>query len=297
VGRERWKNQSAIDRPGVASPFALRLLSRVFAPFVRVVFRATLEGCENLPVNRPYLLVANHPSSLGVAEFATFLALYMARFGRTRPLAVFAHAVSFRWWPLSLIFSQLGAIPSTYPAAESTLATGVPIALFPGGDHEAFRPFWQQRTVDFGGRLGFLRIAMKAGVPVVPMAFLGVTAPLLLRSRALPYLFLWPSLVGVKRYGLSVLACLGATLILTFVPFAWYWRALLAFAWSASPLAMLPWFPARIRIRIGPPLTAETLFDDASDPSPATDDVKETVLRRALTLVERGVQSRLDGAF
>ena len=198
MGRDRWARHEAVSKPGLASPFAVRFLRRVLLPIVRVVHRATLEGTEHLPEAGPFLLVANHPPSLGIAEFGAFMALYAARFRGSRPLAGFAHATSFRWWPLSRVFHEVGAIPSTYAAAEATLDAGVPIALFPGGDHEAFRPFWQARRVDFGGRLGFLRIARRAWIPVVPMAFRGFATPLLFRSRALPYLFLWPRLAGVS---------------------------------------------------------------------------------------------------
>jgi hypothetical protein len=93
---------------------------------------------------------------------------------------------------------------------------------------------------DFGG-LGFLRIARERWVPVVPMGFRGVSAPILHRSRLLGYLFAW--------------------------------------AFAASPLALLPCVPARIRIRIGAPIAPEALFGarDASD--------SDVALRSALALV------------
>lgn len=242
---------------GVPSPFAVRTLTRVVLPIVRVLHRATLEGTEHLPVG-PFLLVGNHPSSMGVPEFLSFMALYVARFGDTRPLAGFAYAATFKWWPLSRLFPHIGAIPSTYEAAEATLAAGVPIVVFPGGDHEGFRPWWKANRVDFAGRVGFLRIAQKAGIPIVPMAIRGMTAPMLVRSRVLPYLAVWPRFAGVKRYGLSVLGVIGAATLLAFVPLSWPFRALLAWAWAASPLALLPWLPVRITIRIGPALATDS---------------------------------------
>lgn len=281
--RARWEKHAAVVNPGVASPFAVRLLTRVALPIVRLVHRATLEGTDLLPATGPFLLVANHPSSIGASELGAFAALYAKRFGRSRPLAGFAMAASFGWWPLSWVFPHIGAIPSTYTAARATLAAGVPIVLLPGGDHEGFRPFWEQRHADFGGRLGFLRIAREAWVPIVPMGFQGVCAPMLRRSRLLALLFGWPRLVGVKRYGLSVLAVVGASLILSLVPLAWPWRVLLAWAFAASPLALLPWIPARIRIRVGAPMAPETLF------GPRDDSASDDALRRALSLVEDAV--------
>jgi 1-acyl-sn-glycerol-3-phosphate acyltransferase len=289
MGRDRWQAHAAITNPGVPSALAVRWLRRFVLPIVRFVHRATLDGTEHLPPTSPFLLVANHPAGVALSELTAFAALYADRFGTSRPLAGFAHAVSFRWFPLSKVFPHIGAIPSTYAAAETTLEAGVPIVLFPGGDHEGFRPFWQANRVDFGGRLGFLRIARKAWVPIVPMGFRGVTAPLLFRSRVLPYLFVWPRLVGIKRYGLSVSAVLGMALILGCVPLSWPFRALLACAWAASPLALASWWPARIRIRIGAPMPPETLFGDRA--SRAGDDA---VLVEALAKVEHAVQSLVD---
>lgn len=281
--RERWEKHAAVANPGVASPFAVGFLTRVTLPIARLAHRATLDGTEHLPATGAFLLVANHPSSIGSSEFAAFAALYAKRFARSRPLAGFAMAGTFGWWPLSWVFPHLGVIPSTYGAAKSTLAAGVPIVLFPGGDYEGFRPFWQHSYADFGGRLGFLRIAREAWVPIVPMGFAGMCAPLLFRSRLLAYLFVWPRLAGVKRYGLSLLAVIVAAMILWLVPLAWPWRLLLAWAFAASPLSLVAWLPARIRIRIGAPIAPETLFGVRDESG------SDEALRRALVVVEEAV--------
>jgi 1-acyl-sn-glycerol-3-phosphate acyltransferase len=285
VGKERWAERAPIARPGVASATAVRVLTRVVRPIVRIFHRATLEGTEHLPASGPFLLVSNHSGGIALAELHSFMALYAERFGRSRPLAGFVHPISFVAWPLSRLLPHVGAIPSTYAAAETTLAAGVPILVFPGGDHEAFRPFWQAYRVDFGGRLGFLRIAQKAHVPIVPMGIRGshLTAPPLVRSRILSYLCVLPRLMGVKRWAITGLGVLGAAAIFAWVPLAWPWRALLAWAFIASPLSMLPWLPWRIRIRIGPPIAPETLFGNGSGDDGA--------VARALPIVEQAVQT------
>ena len=276
--------------PGVLSPFAVRVLTRAALPLSRLVHRAALSGTERLPEG-PYLLVSNHPASLGVAEFAAFLALWASRFRASRPLAAVAYAATFGWWPLSWIFGHVGAIPSTYAAIHAALAAKVPVAIFPGGDHEAFRPLWRGREVDFAGRVGFLRVARDAWVPVVPMGIRGSSAPVVWRSRFLAYLFVWPRISGVKRFGVSVLGVVGAALILTLVPLEWPWRAALAWAWAGSPLALLPWWPATVRIDIGAPLSPEQLFGRRPAESSAGDTAEDTRrLDEALVIVTAAVQ-------
>ena len=45
--------------------------------------------------------------------------------------------------------------------------------VLPGGDHEVFRPWTQRNVIDFGGRTGFVKLALRTGVPVVPMTIHG----------------------------------------------------------------------------------------------------------------------------
>ena len=55
--------------------------------------------------------------------------------------------------------------------------------VYPGGDYEVHRPSWQGRHVDFGGRKGFLRLALEEGVPIVPVVSIGGQETALFLSR------------------------------------------------------------------------------------------------------------------
>lgn len=270
------------------SPWVLRLVPWLVTPVVRLAFRPSLHGAENLPGKGPYLLVANHSAGMGIAEIFSFLALYLGRFGNARPLAGFALPIGFRVFPLSIALRGIGAIPATYEAAEDALRKGVAILVFPGGDHETLRPIWQANRVDFGGRTGFLRIARMAGVPIVPMGIAGShwTAPMLLRSKVLATVLVFPRLAGVRRWGISVLGLTGAIAIATLVPLAIPWRLALIWFWLGSPLVFLPWVPATITIRIGAPILPETLF-------PASTDEPEESFQAALEAVEAAIQDLL----
>lgn len=276
--------------PGVPSPALVTLLRRGMLPVVRLAHRPTLEGLASLPESGPYLLVANHSGGLGLAEIHCFASIWADTFRGERPLAGFAHPFGFHVWPLSRLLPGVGAIPSSYAAAEATLARGVPILVFPGGDHEVIRPIWQANCVDFGGRVGFLRIAHRAWIPIVPMGIRGshYTVPVLARSKLLAFLAVWPRLVGIKRWPVTLLGLAGAVAIALLVPAAWPWRLFLAWAWCASPFMLMPFVPWTIRIRIGEPIAPEVLF-------PARGHVDDATLARALAVVERAVGERVTG--
>lgn len=274
-------NHAAQLGPGTPSPIGVSVLRRYFLPVLRLAFRPTMDGLHHLPPSGPYLLVANHNAGLGLAEILCFAALWADAFGDSRPLAGYAHPIGFRVWPITALHRLVGTIPSTYDAAYQTLDAGVPILMFPGGDFETLRPVWQANRVDFGGRKGFLRIASTAGVTIVPMGIQGshYTAPMLFRSKFLAWLFVLPRLLGIKRWGLSLLGVLGCILIALLPMEAWV-RFVLAFVWLASPLILLPWIPWTIRFRIGSPMAP---FDST--------DLSEADLELAL----RDVESRVAG--
>jgi 1-acyl-sn-glycerol-3-phosphate acyltransferase len=221
---------------------------------------------------------------MGMAEIGSFAALYLEQVGADRPLAGVAHPLAFHAWPVSTFMRHVGAVPSTRAACAAALGAGVPVLIFPGGDHEAFRPVWQAYRVDFGGRVGFLRVAREARVPIVPLGIRGshFTMPILWRSRILPWLFVVPRLVGVKRLPLTLLAALGAAALIAFLPVALPWRIVAAWAWAASPFTLLSWVPWTIRMRIGEPIPPEALFGE---------DGGDEELRRGLVRVESAVQA------
>ena len=55
--------------------------------------------------------------------------------------------------------------------------------VFPGGDFDAMRPTLSQNVIDFSGRTGYVRAAIDAGVPIVPMVSIGGQETQLLLTR------------------------------------------------------------------------------------------------------------------
>lgn len=261
----------------------------------RVLYRPRVDGAHNLPNDGPFLLVANHSGVLGIAELLCLATWWLSHRPQQR-LAGFAHHRAFDVPALGALLRRLGAVPSTYAAATSTLQQGVPLLVFPGGDHEAFRPIWHADRVDFGGRHGFVRIAARAGVPIVPLGIHGSawTAPILWRSDGLlPRLWILPHRFGLRRWPLTVLGVLGAVGLvgatlqggLVLAPWA---AGLLAVVWLASPLPLLPWLPVPIRLRFGAPLPMAS-WPGAAHGEDLVDDPKRLAVVAAA--VEAAVQA------
>jgi 1-acyl-sn-glycerol-3-phosphate acyltransferase len=67
----------------------------------------------------------------------------------------------------------LGAIPAEPEIAMEALSRDYSLLVYPGGEKESFRPFTERKKVDFYQRKGFIRIALKAKVPLVPVVSIG----------------------------------------------------------------------------------------------------------------------------
>ena len=71
------------------------------------------------------------------------------------------------------LLRRYGTVSASHEHAREALAAGAAVLVYPGGDWEVHRPFWQRHKVDFAGRKGFIRLALEAGVPIVPVVSAG----------------------------------------------------------------------------------------------------------------------------
>lgn len=248
LSRRAWKGE-----PGRPTASVLRLC-RLLGPIVDLVYRSRMIGWENLP-DRPCLVVANH-SGCGQAEVYCLVRRLLEREPRP-PITAMAHPLAFYFPGVAAFMRGLGAIPSSYEDATAAFASGCSVIVFPGGDHEAFRPIWQAYQVDWNGRLGFLKLARKAGVPIVPLGIAGshFTSPILWRSRLLPWLLVYPRLLGVRCLPVTLQWVAGAIALALAGPsvLTLHQTALAVAAWCFLPLAsFLPVVPWRIRFSLGP---------------------------------------------
>ena len=131
-------------------------------------FRPTFSGAENLPADGPMLLVANHSGGLYTPE-AYVMMEWWARNRLSQPLYVLAHDFLFSVPLFNDVLRRAGGIPASVHNAEAALQSGASLLVFPGGDFEAFRPWWQRDRVEFSGRMGFVRLALRNNVPIVPV--------------------------------------------------------------------------------------------------------------------------------
>lgn len=150
--------------------FAQSPVGRAALALPRRYFRATLEGSEHLPRDGGALLVGNH-ALLGLDGF-TLTSLLAAHTDR---LPRFLGERNL--WKLPAIgpsLTAVGAIPGEPEAATELLAAGELVVVYPGGVDDSFKTSGERHVLKWGSRTGFARIAMRARVPILPVAGLGI---------------------------------------------------------------------------------------------------------------------------
>ena len=70
----------------------------------------------------------------------------------------------------------MGAIPASPENADYLLNSGKKILVYPGGDVDNMRPYRHRHRIVFDGRKGFIRLALRNNVPVVPVVSAGAHA-------------------------------------------------------------------------------------------------------------------------
>jgi 1-acyl-sn-glycerol-3-phosphate acyltransferase len=138
---------------------------------VKLWFRSEVEGVENFPATGA-LLVSNHSGGLIAMDVPVIAVAFHDRFGSERPLYVLAHDLLFTGYAHD-VMRRAGFVPASRDNAEAVLRAGGATLVFPGGDHDAFRPSWRRNTIDFAGRTGYVRTALDADVPIVPVVSIG----------------------------------------------------------------------------------------------------------------------------
>ena len=144
-------------------------------PFLKLAmrgyFRSEVRDMERVP-DGGVLMVGNHSGGLMPMDVPIIAVEFFERFGSDRPLFCLAHDMLFTGVN-GPIMRRFGFVPAHRDSAQQILGSGAVTIVFPGGDYDSFRPTLHGNVIDFNGRTGYIRTALKAGVPIVPVVSIG----------------------------------------------------------------------------------------------------------------------------
>jgi 1-acyl-sn-glycerol-3-phosphate acyltransferase len=227
-------------------------------------FRGEVRNLGNIPEDGPVLMVGNHSGGNLTPDTFIFTLAFSTYFGVERSFHQLAHNLVMAS-PYAGLLRSGGTVAASHENARLALESGAALLVYPGGDWEVHRPSWQGDRVDFAGRKGFIRLALDAGVPLVPVVAIGGQETALFLSRGA-----WLSqLLGLDRL-----------LRLKVLPIS------IALPWGLNVGDFLGHFPlpAKITVEVLEPIDIREQFGDNPDPGEVYDHVTRVMQETLDTL-------------
>jgi 1-acyl-sn-glycerol-3-phosphate acyltransferase len=205
------------------------LLAKLYGPLYDSWFRVEWEGFDKIPIEGGALLVANHAGAIPADAPSIMHGIEREL---DRPVYGLADEMFKRVPLVNLAWSRLGGVQAHPDNAYRLLREQQHLVMtFPEGSKGPGKTYSERYRLRRFGRGGFVQIAMRAGVPIIPLAIVG-------SEETMPILAKVPALAKV--------------LGLPYAPIT----ANMAF----GPLALVP-FPAKMRIRVLDPVHLDVLPD------------------------------------
>ncbi len=200
------------------------LTRRLYDPMYRHWFRAEWEGLDKIPTTGGALIIANHagaiPSDAPAIMHGIETELHRPVYGLADNL--------FRALPVvGTMWSRVGGVPAHPENAYRLLREQQQlVCVFPEGTKGPGKLYSERYQLRRFGRGGFVEIAMRAGVPVIPIAVVGA-------EESMPIVTKIPA---ISR--------------MTGAPYAPVTLNMLMF----GPLGLLLYFPAKFRLKVLDPV-------------------------------------------
>jgi 1-acyl-sn-glycerol-3-phosphate acyltransferase len=238
-------------------------------PLIDYWFRMEMEGWERLP-EPPALFIGIHSGAPFVWDAWTVGIQWWRHFGDERIMHGTAHDALMAAPGIGGFFRRMGVLPAAPDSISAALAAGHDVALWPGGEIDSLRPWTKRDEAILAGRKGFVRMAIKAGVPIVPISTVGGpdSMPVLTSGRKLAKALQIDKVARLKAFPIAISA-----------------------PWGIGP-ALLPEIPlpTKIRTAFQDPITLSKDADKASDEKYVEkkyDEVQASIQRGMDTLARR----------
>ncbi len=260
--RRRLRGEYMIDDFGYDPELARGLLLPLVRPLYENYFRIKTYGMDRIPNEGGALLVANHSGT--VALDAVMLQYAVAtEHPKRRAIRNMAADLVFRVPFVGPLARKTGNAVACEEDAHELLRRGELVGVFPEG-YKGVGKGWRERyKLQRFGRGGFMEVALRTGVPIVPIAIVGAEEayPMIANARLLARAFGFP-----------------------------YFPITPTFPWL-GPLGLIP-FPSKWRIEIGDPIPMDDYPDDAAEDAMLVFDLADRVRDTIQQMLYRGLNAR-----
>jgi len=258
--------QYDLDSPDNRDPELIDALCGLINSPLRRYFRSEVRGLDRIPKG-PGLYVGNHNGGLLTADSFIFGGAVYETHGMDEMPYGLGHELTISLPVIHQFVMPIGAIRASHENAHRLFERGAKVLVYPGGDMEAMRPWRDRNRIVFDGRVGYVRLALRARVPIIPVVAVGAHETFLVLDD-----MRWLSrLLGLDRF-LRV----------------GVWPLTLSVPWGLTVGPPPPYFPLRTQILI------EVLKPIRFRPRGRGAENDKRYVRQCANRVEKTMQSAMD---
>jgi 1-acyl-sn-glycerol-3-phosphate acyltransferase len=254
-------NSAGFDRWGM-HPETIRRFAPILYMLYKRYFRVETEGLENLPEGR-VLMIGNHGGQIPLDAMMVGLSVFL----EGEPPRVVRPMVE-RWVPtvpfVNSLFTRCGAMTGDPVNCRELLSHDQPVLVFPEGVRGSGKLYKDRYQLQRFGT-GFMRLALEAKAPIVPVAIIGT-------EETYPSVFNFESLAKL----------LGAP----YFPVTPFFPLL-------GVLGMLP-LPSKITVRFGKPVYFE---GDSTEPEESIREKVQQIKDSLQSEINVGLEKRGENIF
>ncbi len=245
----------------------------------RHYFRVTTDGWHHLPPSGKLLIVGSHNGGMIAPDTLMFMVDWFHRFGPERLVYGLMHPNVWMVPGYSKLTVQLGAIRAHPHMATAALQRDAAVLVYPGGADDLWRPHRDRHRIHFAGRKGFIKLALRESVPIVPAISIGAHETLIILAN------LYPQLRQLHEWGMPWLFGIDPIVFPIYLGLPW--------GLAVGPLPNIP-LPVQIHTRICAPIVFERSGRAAANDRDYVDACYERVCSQMQQELDRLVQG-LDG--
>lgn len=260
--RRRLTGDYPIDDYGFDQELTEHVIMPLSRPLYRRWWRVRTVGITNVPDDGGALLVANHAGTLPFDAVMTKLSVYDEH-PRRRHVRELAADLALRMPVIGPLARKTGNTLAHSQDAVTLLDSGELVGVWPEGFKGIGKSYRDRYKLQRFGRGGFVEVAIRAGVPIVPVATIGSEE-------------IYPIVANVKP--------LARLLGFPYFPITWQFPLL-------GPLGLVP-LPSKWVIEFGEPIPTDHHGPDAADDPMLVFEITNRVRDTIQQMIYRNLMGR-----
>ncbi|MBD2430295.1 MULTISPECIES: lysophospholipid acyltransferase family protein [Fischerella] len=231
-------------------PQFIKFLMPFWEWLYKYYFRVQTSGWENIPGNEKVLFVGSHNGGLAAPDTHMMMYDWFRRFGVEKPIYGLMHPTVWKEFPIiAQTAAKVGAIIAHPKMAIAALRSGASVVVYPGGAEDLFRPYSLRNQIYFAERQGFIKLALREKVPIVPLISTGAHETLIILAER------YDLAQQLHQWGMPWLFGIDPVVFPIYLGLPW--------GLSFGPLPNIP-LPVPIHTRVCPPIVFERYGREAA---------------------------------